>query len=233
MGRRCGLAIELPIVVLISGNGSNLQVLIDESAAGTLPVSIRAVVSNRADAYGLERAAHAGIPTHVVDHRRFGDPSDFCRSLEECIDAYEPRLVVLAGFMRILDTGFVAHYADRLINLHPSLLPSYPGLNTHRRVLEHGERVHGASVHFVTQELDAGPVIIQGRVSVEPGDTPASLQRKVQVVEHRILPTAIRWFAHDRLSLQGGRVLLDGRAAPEQGLTRPACSQQHSKPLTT
>jgi phosphoribosylglycinamide formyltransferase-1 len=208
----------MPVVVLISGEGSNLQVLIDEAAAGTLPVSIRAVVSNRDDARGLKRAARAGIPTHVVDHRRCDGPREFCQALADRIDRYAPRLVVLAGFMRILDSPFVAHYAGRLINLHPSLLPRYPGLDTHRRVLDNDDTVHGASVHFVTDELDAGPVIIQGRVAVVPDDTPDSLQRKVRDVEHRILPTAIQWFAQGRLSLTGGRVLLDGGTGPEQGL---------------
>ncbi|MGA8259154.1 MAG: phosphoribosylglycinamide formyltransferase [Arenicellales bacterium] len=209
---------DMPIVVLISGEGSNLQVLIDEAAAGKLPVCIRTVISNRAGARGLERAARAGIPTHVVDHRRYRTSRDFCQALADCIDRYSPRLVVLAGFMRILDSAFVAHYAGRLINLHPSLLPRYPGLDTHRRVLDNRDTVHGASVHFVTDELDAGPVIAQGRVAVGPDDTPDTLQRKVREVEHRILPTAVRWFAQDRLSLEDGRVLLDGETRPEQEL---------------
>jgi phosphoribosylglycinamide formyltransferase-1 len=209
---------KLPIVVLISGSGSNLQVLIDAASADTLPVSIRAVVSNRADAYGLERAAAAGIPAHVIDHREFEGSREFCAALQQCIDRYSPELVVLAGFMRILHPDFVAHYRNRLINLHPSLLPRYPGLHTHRRVLEHGDREHGASVHFVTEDLDAGPVIIQGRIDVESTDTPETLEQKVHRVEHRILPTAIGWFAAKRLSLVGDKVLLDGRISPEQGL---------------
>lgn len=208
------------MVVLISGSGSNLQALIDGSAAGTVAISVRAVVSNRADAFGLERAAAAGIPAHVVDHRGFEDTRGFCLALRDRIDAYTPGLVVLAGFMRILDAEFIAHYRNRLINLHPSLLPKYPGLHTHRRVLEHGDRVHGASVHFVTEDLDAGPVIIQGRINVTPADTPDSLQQKVHGVEHRILPTAVDWFARNRLSLVGDKVLLDGRVSPEQGLDR-------------
>ncbi len=209
---------DMPIVVLISGSGSNLQALIDAVDAGKLPVSIRAVVSNRADAYGLERAAAAGIPARVIDHREFEDSRDFCLALAACIGEYMPRLIVLAGFMRILHPDFVARFRGRLINLHPSLLPRYPGLHTHRRVLEHGDRQHGASVHFVTEELDSGPVIIQGRVPVAPTDTPETLQQKVRGVEHRILPTAVRWFAQDRLSISDGRVHLDGRVSPEQGL---------------
>lgn len=209
---------DMPIVVLISGSGSNLQALIDAVDAGKLPVSIRAVVSNRADAYGLQRAAAAGIPARVIDHRDFEGPRDFGLALAACIGEYTPGLIVLAGFMRILHPEFVARFRGRLINLHPSLLPRYPGLHTHRRVLEHGDRLHGASVHFVTEELDAGPVIIQGRVPVATSDTPESLQQKVRGVEHRILPTAVRWFAQGRLSISEGRVLLDGRVSPEQGL---------------
>lgn len=209
---------DMPVVVLISGGGSNLQALMDAVDAGTLPVSIRAVVSNRADAYGLERAEAAGIPGRVVDHREFTNARDFGLALADCIGEYAPDLVVLAGFMRILHPDFVARFRNRLINLHPSLLPKYPGLHTHRRVLEHGDRVHGASVHFVTEELDAGPVIIQGRIPVEPTDTPETLHEKVHRVEHRILPTAVRWFAQQRLAIVDGRVLLDGRVDPAQGL---------------
>jgi phosphoribosylglycinamide formyltransferase-1 len=210
---------DLPVVVLVSGNGSNLQVLIDHAKAGTLPIVIRAVVSNEPDAYGVVRAGKAGIPSHVVDHRSFDTPREFCRALSERVDHYDPGLVVLAGFMRILQPEFVVHYRNRLINLHPSLLPKYPGLHTHRRALEHGDRVHGASVHFVTDKLDAGPVVIQGRVDVEASDTPETLQRKVQAVEHRILPTAVLWIAQQRLSVHNGQVLLDGRVDPEQGLS--------------
>lgn len=209
---------DTPVVILISGAGSNLQALVDSVDAGTLPISIRAVVSNRADAHGLVRAAAAGIPGRVVDHREFGSSRDFGLALADCIGEYAPDLVVLAGFMRILHPDFVARFRNRLINLHPSLLPKYPGLHTHRRVLEHGDRAHGASVHFVTEELDAGPVIIQGRVPVESSDTPETLQEKVRGVEHRILSTAVRWFAQQRLSIVDGGVLLDGRVDPAQGL---------------
>lgn len=210
---------DMPVVVLISGSGSNLQALIDGAAAGTLPITIRAVVSNRADAYGLVRAANAGIPTHVVDHKAYAGNRAFCTALGACIEAHAPRLVVLAGFTRILDPGLVARFERRIINLHPSLLPAYPGLRTHRRVLENGDRVHGASVHFVVDKLDAGPVIIQGRVSVEPEDTADSLQEKVRAVEHRILPTAVHWIAGNRLTVAGDRVLLDGRLSADQGLS--------------
>lgn len=219
------------VVVLISGNGSNLQALIDAVADGMLPVSIRAVISNRADAYGLGRAADAGIPTHVLDHREFENSCELCLALKECVNRYTPGLVVLAGFMRILDSKFVTHFAKRLINVHPSLLPKYPGLHTHRRVLEHGDPIHGASVHFVTEDLDAGPVIIQGRVDVGPSDTPDSLQQKVHKLEHAILPTAVRWIAQERLSVVGVRVLLDGQVSPEQGLVAESISTQYSAPV--
>lgn len=224
---------DMPVVVLISGSGSNLQALIDAIDAGTLPIAIRAVVSNRADAYGLERAAAAGIPGRVVDHREFKRSRDFCLALADCVSEYAPDLVVLAGFMRILHPDFVARFRDRLINLHPSLLPKYPGLHTHRRALEHGDRVHGASVHFVTDDLDAGPVIIQGRVQVEPSDTPETLQEKVHGVEHRILPTAAGWFAQHRLSIADGRVLLDGRVRPEQGLNTETAREDDTSTHST
>lgn len=217
---------KLPVVVLVSGSGSNLQVLIDAAASGALPVDIRAVVSNRADAYALERAARAGIPGHVVDHRQFADSREYGLALRQRIEPYRPGLIVLAGFMRILHPDFVNHFNNRVINLHPSLLPRYPGLDTHRRALENGDRLHGASVHFVTEALDAGPVIIQGTVNVESSDTPETLQQKVHAVEHRILPQAVRWFAEGRLSIEAGRVLLDGRQSPEQGLVQPLVSIQ-------
>jgi len=211
---------DMPIVVLISGSGSNLQVLIDAAAAGTLPVHIRAVISNRADAHGLQRAVRAAIPAHVVDHRDYASARQYGAALRDIIDPYAPGLIVLAGFMRILDPVFINHFKNRVINLHPSLLPRYPGLDTHRRVLNNGDRVHGASVHFVTEELDAGPVIIQGSVDVETTDTAETLKRKIHEVEHRILPQAVRWFAEGRLGVTAGRVLLDGRVSPEQVLTQ-------------
>lgn len=209
---------DMSIVVLISGSGTNLQAIIDAAASGDLPVIVRAVVSNRADAYGLKRAAEAGIPTEIISHRDFDNQRRFCLALQKCIDGYQPDLVVLAGFMRILHPNFVAHFKNRLINIHPSLLPRYPGLHTHQRVLEHGDREHGATVHYVTEELDAGPVIVQGSITVAPSDTPETLQQKVHEVEYRILPKAIGWIAEKKLSIDGGRVLLDGRVSPEQGL---------------
>lgn len=201
----------LPVVVLISGRGSNLQALIDAAQAGDLPVTFRAVISNRPGVQGLERARAAGIPTAVLDHTDFPDRGSFDRKLQDLIDGFTPGLVVLAGFMRILTPGFVDHYRGRLINIHPALLPRYPGLDTHRRAIESGDSEHGASVHFVTPEVDGGPVILQAAVPVVPTDTPDTLAARVLAQEHRIFPQAIKWFAEGRLTLLDGVALLDGR----------------------
>lgn len=200
----------LPIVVLVSGRGTNLQSIIDAAAAGELPVAIRAVISNQAGVLALERAERAGIATEVVRHRDFADREGFEQALLRVIEPYAPQLIVLAGFMRILTATFVGRYRGRIMNIHPSLLPRFPGLDTHRRALEAGVREHGATVHFVTGELDAGPIILQTRVPVLPGDTPDQLAARVLEQEHRILPQAIRWFAEGRLELRGDTVLLDG-----------------------
>ena len=202
---------KLPLVVLISGGGTNLQAVID-AAASDLPAEIRAVISNRADAYGLERARRAGIPTRVLDHRGFRDRASYDAALMELIDGFAPGLVILAGFMRILSPELVEHYHGRMFNIHPSLLPKYRGLHTHRRVLEAGDAVHGASVHFVTEELDGGPLIIQAQVPVLPGDDAEALAARVLAKEHLIDPAAIRWFAEGRLRLDGSSVILDGTA---------------------
>ncbi len=202
---------RLPIVVLISGSGSNLQAIIDAAEQGELPVEIQAVISNCADAYGLERARRSGIDTRVIDHREFPDRRSFDQALQQAIDQYQPGLVVLAGFMRILTPEFVSHYAGRMFNIHPSLLPDYRGLHTHRRVLEDNGSRHGASVHFVTSELDGGPVVIQAEVPVLPGDDPETLAARVLSQEHRIYPLAIRWFAEGRLKLARGIPYLDGK----------------------
>ncbi|HKJ09407.1 MAG TPA: phosphoribosylglycinamide formyltransferase [Gammaproteobacteria bacterium] len=201
----------LPIVVLISGRGSNLQALIDGIQAGSLPVSIRAVISNRPAAPGLERARQAGIETRVLDHRTYSSREHFDDALRALIDDYQPALVVLAGFMRILTPAFVAHYRGRMVNIHPSLLPSYPGLRTHERALAERVAEHGASVHFVTEDLDGGPVIVQAAVPVRTDDDPDRLAARVLEQEHRLYPTAVRWFAEGRLHLEGDRVRLDGR----------------------
>lgn len=205
------------IVILISGRGSNMEALIAARDAGNLPVNIAAVISNRPDAKGLETAAKAGIATHYIDHKAFAGREAFDAALAECIDDFVPNLVVLAGFMRILSEGFVRHYEGRLMNIHPSLLPSFPGLHTHQRALEEGVRIHGCTVHFVTPTLDHGPVIIQAAVPVLDGDDEGALSARVLRQEHLIYPQAVRWFAEGRLTLDGARVRLsaelDDRAA--------------------
>lgn len=192
---------RLAVVPLISGGGSNLQALIDGTRAGTLPIELRAVFSNEPGVRGLERAAEAGIPTRVLNHRDFPDRESYDAALMETLEAFAPGLVVLAGFMRILTPAFVARYRGRLLNIHPSLLPRYRGLHTHQRVLAAGDRVHGASVHFVTEELDGGPLVLQAQVPVEPGDTPETLAARVLVQEHQIYPQVVCWFAEGRLAL--------------------------------
>lgn len=201
---------RLPIVVLISGRGSNLKALIDAVARDGLPVVIRAVVTDRADAAGLRHAQAAGIATEALDPRDYPDRAAFDAALVERIDRYAPGLVVLAGFMRILSPHFVARYVGRLINIHPSLLPAFKGLHTHRRALEAGAAEHGASVHLVTEELDGGPVVVQVAIPVRADDTPESLAARVLKEEHRLYPLAVRWFAEGRLTWDNGRVLLDG-----------------------
>ncbi|HYQ91941.1 MAG TPA: phosphoribosylglycinamide formyltransferase [Candidatus Competibacteraceae bacterium] len=202
---------KIRLVVLISGRGSNLQAILDGATGGALPAEIRAVISNRPDAYGLERAGQAGVPTAIVDHKAFPDRQTFEAALRERIDAEQPDLVILAGFMRILSPEFVEHYQGRLLNIHPSLLPKYRGLHTHERALAAGDREHGASVHFVIPELDSGPVIVQARVPVLPDDDPDTLAARVLAQEHRIYPLAIRWFAEGRVCMQGDNVVFDGK----------------------
>lgn len=199
----------LPLVVLISGGGSNLQAIIDAVAAGELPVEVRGVISNRADAGGLARATLAGIPTRVLEHTAFADRAAFDTALAELIDDFAPQLVVLAGFMRILTGAFVRRYHGRMVNIHPSLLPHFQGLNTHQRALAAGATRHGASVHFVTEELDGGPVIVQASVPVLPGDDATTLAARVLQQEHQILPATVRWFAAGRLSLRDQTVIFD------------------------
>ncbi|MBK7423528.1 MAG: phosphoribosylglycinamide formyltransferase [Propionivibrio sp.] len=204
------------IVILISGRGSNMHSLLDAVAAGSLPVRVAAVLSNRGDAPGLETAAARGVATRVVDHRAFASREAFDAALAGVIDSFVPDLVLLAGFMRILSDGFVQHFAGRLINIHPSLLPSFPGLHTHRRALAEGVRVHGCTVHFVTPTLDHGPIIVQAAVPVLDGDDEASLAARVLAQEHRVYPLAVRWLAEERLHVVDGRVLC---ALPQDGAT--------------
>jgi phosphoribosylglycinamide formyltransferase-1 len=200
------------IAVLISGEGSNLQALIDAARTNALGAEIVAVVSNRRSARGLERARSAGISALYLGAPSGGDRTRYDAELAALLAPHEPDLIVLAGFMRILGPEFIERFAGRLLNIHPSLLPSYRGLDTHRRVLEAKEHWHGATVHFVTAELDAGPSIIQYRLAVRPADTVDSLTQRVHVGEHIILPRAVAWFAGGRLRLAGGSVMLDGRA---------------------
>ncbi len=181
------------LVILLSGEGTNLQAIIDQISAGDIKAEIVAVISNRANAMGLQRAEKAGIPNVVLEHTHFADRAAFDQSLAQIIDSYEPDLIVLAGFMRILSDGFVKQFAGKLINIHPSLLPKYKGLHTHKRALENGDSKHGATVHFVIPELDAGATILQGVVPVKPEDTEVSLANRVHQVEHIIYPKAIKW----------------------------------------
>jgi phosphoribosylglycinamide formyltransferase-1 len=204
-------AARLPIVVLISGTGSNLRAIAEQARAGTLPVEIRAVISDRAGATGLAWAADAGIATVTLPPAAFPDRAAYDRALAGQVERFGPGLVVLAGFMRILGDEFVDRFAGRLVNIHPSLLPRYRGLHTHRRALAAGDREHGASVHFVTRELDGGPVVLQVRVPVRDGDDEATLAARVLAEEHRIYPECIGWFASGRLRMLNGEVLLDGR----------------------
>ncbi|WP_330209705.1 phosphoribosylglycinamide formyltransferase [Pseudomonas sp. AM4(2022)] len=205
------------VVVLLSGTGSNLQALIDSTRTGDSPVRIAAVISNRSDAYGLQRARDAGIDTRALDHKAFDGREAFDSALIELIDAFNPKLVVLAGFMRILSADFVRHYEGRLLNIHPSLLPKYKGMHTHQRALDAGDREHGCSVHFVTEELDGGPLVVQAVVPVESGDSAQTLAQRVHTQEHRIYPLAVRWFAEGRLILGDQGALLDGQLLAASG----------------
>ena len=202
----------LPIVVLVSGRGTNLEALLAAHARGDLPVECRAVISNRPGVAALDRAAAHGVAAEVVDHKAYDERAAFDAALAETIDRHAPALIVLAGFMRILTDGFIERYRDRMLNIHPSLLPDFRGLHTHRRALEAGVERHGATVHFVTPELDGGPAILQATVPVEPGDTEETLAARVLEREHRIFPLAVRWFAQGRLTFDGGTACLDGTA---------------------
>lgn len=202
---------KMRLVVLISGRGSNLQAILDQAASGELPVAIAAVISNRPGVQGLERARQAGVTALDLDHTLFADRPAFEAALIELIDRYRPDLVILAGFMRVLTSGFTEHYRGRLLNIHPSLLPKFRGLHTHERAIAAGEIEHGASIHFVTAELDGGPVIVQARVPVLQDDDPDRLAARVLEQEHQLYPQAIHWFAQGRLRLRGEQVWFDGK----------------------
>ena len=204
----------ISVVILISGRGSNMASLLAAADARTLPARIVGVLANRPDAGGLETATAAGVATRVVDHKLFARREEFDAAMAAAIDEFAPDLVVLAGFMRILGDAFVRHYQGRLINIHPSLLPTFPGLHTHRRALAEGVRIHGCTVHFVTPDLDHGPIIAQAAVPVLDGDDEATLAGRVLAQEHQVYPQAVRWFAEGRLRVSGGRVIL---ASPQDG----------------
>lgn len=202
---------KLPVAVLISGRGSNLLALIESINADELPINICTVISSRWDANGLHHARNAGIETHVIEHTDYPDREDFDDKLTEAIDGSKAELVILAGFMHILTDTFVKNYRGRLINIHPSLLPEFPGLNTHQRAIDAGKKESGASVHFVTEQVDGGPVFMQVRVPVETNDNADTLATRVLDQEHRLFPEALRWFAEKRVELDhNGNVLLDG-----------------------
>ena len=203
------------IVVLISGNGSNLQALMDFSSAGNYRV--RGVISNEPDAYGLQLARQSNIPTRVVDHKPYASRNLFDQALSQAINEYEPGLIVLAGFMRILGADFVNCYQGKILNIHPSLLPNYPGTNTHQRVLDAGEKMHGVSVHFVTEELDGGPVIAQESIAIESIDNAETLALRIHEKEHVLYPAVVSLFADGRLSLDKNSAFLDEQLLPETG----------------
>lgn len=206
------------IVVLISGNGSNLQALIDQVHLTETAMSIVAVISNNANAYGLQRAKNANIDALVIDHRHYDNRTRFDQALSEKIAHYQPDLIVLAGFMRILSSVFVRQYSGKMLNIHPSLLPDFPGLNTHQRVLDEQHNLHGASVHFVTEQLDGGPSALQATIPVLSGDTAETLAERIHVQEHLIYPEVVRWFCNDRLQLRNGKAILDNQVLPLGGI---------------
>lgn len=209
---------SFPVVVLISGSGSNLQALIDQSLQGQLDIEIKAVISNKASAYGLERAQKADIPTHALSHKDFESREAFDAELASLIDQYQPKLVVLAGFMRILTETFTRRYEGRMLNIHPSLLPKFKGLDTHQRAIDAKEAEHGVSVHFVTAELDAGSVVLQASTEITADDNAESLAQKVHALEHIIYPLSVKWFSSGRLELKDSLAYLDGKALPETGV---------------
>ena len=202
----------LPVVILISGTGSNMCRMAELMHAGKLPICIKAVISDRADAKGLSIAKSMGLTTDSLNPKAFANRSEFDAALAEKILSHQPELVILAGFMRILSAEFVATFADRMLNIHPSLLPKYPGLHTHQRALDAGDQLHGASVHFVTAELDGGPIVIQAKVPILKEDTADILAKRVQQQEHQIYPLAVELFATGRLHSHSGKAWLDGKA---------------------
>jgi phosphoribosylglycinamide formyltransferase-1 len=205
------------IVILISGSGSNMQAIIAASQAGKIAGDVVAVISNRADAGGLAKAQAAGVATAVLSHRDFAEREHYDAALQQLVDSFQPDVVVLAGFMRILTAGFTRHYQGRMLNIHPSLLPKYKGIHTHQRALDAGDSEHGVSVHFVTEELDGGPVILQATVPIFPEDSADDLQQRVLVQEHGIYPLVVHWLCSGRLRLTTNGAELDGALLGSQG----------------
>ena len=212
------------LAILISGRGSNMAAILAAVRAGEIAAKVVGVISNRPAAPGLAIAGEHGAPTTVVDHAAFAERAAFEAELGAAIDGLAPDLVVLAGFMRVLGAGFVARYSGRLMNIHPSLLPAYPGLHTHRRALADGVKVHGCTVHFVTRDVDHGPIVAQAAIAVREDDDEASLAARVLAAEHRILVAAVRWFCEDRLIIDGGRVRVKDRTTGAETLLVPAQS---------
>jgi len=209
MSERCKAA------VLISGSGTNLQAFIDAVSHGSLRLDLSVVLSNKPDAFGIVRARDAGIPTTCIEHGHYADRESFDRAVAAKLDEWQPDLLILAGFMRILSAGFVDHYAGRILNIHPALLPAYTGLDTHQRVLDAGDEWHGSTVHFVTEELDGGPRILQGRLPVVAGESSGQLAARVQTIEHQIYPQAAGWVGEGRVEFREGRTWIDGTVADE------------------
>lgn len=205
------------LVVLISGSGSNLQAIIDACERGEINGYVAAVISNKADAYGLERAKKHGIATHVLNHKEYDSREAYDEQLMNVIDSFEPNLVVLAGFMRILTPSLVQKYSGKMLNIHPSLLPKYQGLNTHQRAIDANDDVHGVSVHFVTEELDGGPVILQAQIPVLKDDTADTLAKRVHEQEHIIYPLVVKWFSEQRLTMEANYAVLDKKQLPAHG----------------
>lgn len=205
------------IIVLVSGNGSNLQAIINACQNNLINGKIVAVISNKPDVYSLMRAKQANIPSHVINHKEFASREAFDHQLQLQIEQYQPDLIVLAGYMRILTPHFVQNYSGKMLNIHPSLLPKYPGLNTHRRAMEAGDKEHGTTVHFVTDELDGGPIILQAKVPIFDNDEEQDIVERVLAQEHQIYPLVIKWFCDDRLTMINGRAYLDQTMIPKSG----------------
>ena len=209
------MASQCKTAILISGSGTNLQAFIDAAENDGLNLDLTIVFSNNPNAYGLERAERAGIATACIQHSDFLDRESFdCAVITE-LDRHQPDLLILAGFMRILSPAFVAHYSGKILNIHPALLPKYPGLNTHQRVLDAGDKWHGSTVHFVTEELDRGPRILQGRITINPSETADELRDRVQTIEHHIYPLAASWVGSGKVVFKNGQCWVDGEKSPE------------------